>query len=141
MVNFPHHYNPREGIFRMIRQHIANMSPDIIEMLMALTTMIGLKSSLVVDGEVTAADRAFVENNPELLMEVEKLKELHEITSFPIPVDPILLEKHITTALSSFTKDGEIIPFRRHKFVQRGALLAAAAAAVGAAQRQRSMFR
>ena len=54
MVNFPHHFNPSEGIFRMIRQHIANMSPDIIEMLMALTTMIGLKSSLVVDGEVTA---------------------------------------------------------------------------------------
>ena len=65
--------------------------------------------SAYLDGEVTAADRAFVENNPELLMEVEKLKELHEITSFPIPVDPILLEKHITTALSSFTKDGEII--------------------------------
>ena len=53
MVNFPNNFNPSEGIFRMVRQHISNMAPDIIEMLFALTTMIGLKNSLIVSGEVT----------------------------------------------------------------------------------------
>ena len=85
--------------------------------------------SAYLDGEVTEEERAFIEENPDLLEEVDKLKEIKKVTSSLIPIDPILQEKHLAKALSSIPKDGKIIPFRQQKFIQRGAFLAAAAAA------------
>ena len=86
--------------------------------------------SAYLDGEVTEEERAFIEENPDLLEEVEKLKEIQEVTSSPIPIDPLLQEKHLAKALSSLPKGGKVIPFRQQKMVQRGTLLAVAAAAV-----------
>ena len=86
--------------------------------------------SAYLDGEVTEEERAFIEKTPELLVEVEKLKKIQEITSSTLPIDPILQEKHLTKALSSLPKEGKIIPFRQKKLIQRGGLLAVAAAAV-----------
>ena len=86
--------------------------------------------SAYLDGEVTEEERAFIEENPDLLKEVEKLKEIQEVTSSPIPIDPLLQEKHLAKALSSLPKGGKVIPFRQQKMVQRGTLLAVAAAAV-----------
>lgn len=86
--------------------------------------------SAYLDGEVTEEERAFIEKTPELLVEVEKLKKIQEITSSTLPIDPILQEKHLTKALSSLPKEGKIIPFRQKKIIQRGGLLAVAAAAV-----------
>ena len=86
--------------------------------------------SAYLDGEVTEEERAFIEENPELLKEIEKLKEIQEVTSSPIPIDPLLQEKHLAKALSSLPKGGKIIPLRQQKMVQRGTLLAVAAAAV-----------
>ena len=86
--------------------------------------------SAYLDGEVTEEERAFIEENPDLLKEVEKLKEIQEVTSSPIPIDPLLQEKHLAKALSSLPKGGKVIPFRQKKMVQRGTLLAVAAAAV-----------
>ena len=86
--------------------------------------------SAYLDGEVTEEERAFIEENPDLLKEVEKLKEIQEVTSSPIPIDPLLQEKHLAKALSSLPKGGKIIPLRQQKMVQRGTLLAVAAAAV-----------
>ena len=85
--------------------------------------------SAYLDGEVTEEERAFIEENPDLLKEVEKLKEIQEVTSSPIPIDPLLQEKHLAKALSSLPKGGKVIPFRQQKMVQRGTLLAVAAAA------------
>ena len=86
--------------------------------------------SAYLDGEVTEEERAVVEKTPELLVEVEKLKKIQEITSSTPPIDPILQEKHLTKALSSLPKHGKILPFRQKKLIQRGGLLAVAAAAV-----------
>ncbi len=86
--------------------------------------------SAYLDGEVTEEERAFIEKTPELLVEVEKLKKIQEITSSTLPIDPILQEKHLTKTLSSLPKEGKIIPFRQKKLIQRGGLLAVAAAAV-----------
>ena len=86
--------------------------------------------SAYLDGEVTEEERAFIEENPDLLKEVEKLKEIQEVTSSPMPIDPLLQEKHLAKALSSLPKGGKVIPFRQQKMVQRGTLLAVAAAAV-----------
>ena len=86
--------------------------------------------SAYLDGEVTEEERAFIEENPDLLKEVEKLKKIQEVTSSPIPIDPLLQEKHLAKALSSLPKGGKVIPFRQQKMVQRGTLLAVAAAAV-----------
>ena len=86
--------------------------------------------SAYLDGEVTEEERAFIEENPDLLKEVEKLKEIQEVTSSPIPIDPLLQEKHLAKALSSLPKGGKVIPLRQQKMVQRGTLLAVAAAAV-----------
>ena len=85
--------------------------------------------SAYLDGEVTEEERAFVENNPDLLVEVKKLKKIQEITSSTVPIDPILQEKHLTKALSALPKGGKIVPFRQKKIIQRGGLLAVAAAA------------
>ena len=82
------------------------------------------------DGEVTEEERAFVEENPDLLKEVEKLKIIQGVTSSPIPIDPLLQEKHLAKALSSLPKSRKVIPFRQQKMIQRGTLLAVAAAAV-----------
>ena len=79
---------------------------------------------------MTEEERAFIEENPDLLKEVEKLKIIQGITSSPIPIDPLLQEKHLAKALSSLPKDGKVIPFRQQKMIQRGTLLAVAAAAV-----------
>ena len=86
--------------------------------------------SAYLDGEVTEEERAFIEKTPELLVEVENLKKIQEITSSTLPIDPILQEKHLAKALSSLPKEGKIIPFRQKKLIQRGGLLAVAAAAV-----------
>ncbi len=86
--------------------------------------------SAYLDGEVTEEERALIEKTPELLVEVEKLKKIQEITSSTLPIDPILQEKHLIKALSSLPKEGKIIPFRQKKLIQRGGLLAVAAAAV-----------
>ena len=86
--------------------------------------------SAYLDGEVTEEERAFIEKTPELLVEVENLKKIQEITSSTLPLDPILQEKHLAKALSSLPKEGKIIPFRQKKLIQRGGLLAVAAAAV-----------
>ncbi len=86
--------------------------------------------SAYLDGEVTEEERALVEKTPELLVEVENLKKIQEITSSTLPLDPILQEKHLAKALSSLPKEGKIIPFRQKKLIQRGGLLAVAAAAV-----------
>ncbi len=85
--------------------------------------------SAYLDGEVTQEERAFIEENPDLVKEVEKLKEIQKITSSPIPVDPLLQEKHLTKALSSLPESEKVIPFRQQKMIQRGTLLAVAAAA------------
>ena len=85
--------------------------------------------SAYLDGEVTKEERAFIEENPDLLKEVDKLKEIKKVTSSLIPIDPILQEKHLAKALSSLPKDGKVIPFRQQKLIQRGAFLAVAAAA------------
>ena len=85
--------------------------------------------SAYLDGEVTQEERAFIEENPDLVKEVEKLKEMQKIISSPLSIDPILQEKHLAKALSSFPEGGKVIPFRQQKLVQRGALLAVAAAA------------
>ena len=85
--------------------------------------------SAYLDGEVTQEERAFIEENPDLVKEVEKLKEMQKILSSPLSIDPILQEKHLAKALSSFPEGGKVIPFRQQKLVQRGALLAVAAAA------------
>ncbi|MAV20874.1 MAG: hypothetical protein CL417_05015 [Acidimicrobiaceae bacterium] len=86
--------------------------------------------SAYLDGEVTQEERAFIEENPDLVKEVEKLKEIQKITSSPIPIDPLLQEKHLAKALSSLPEGGKVIPFIQQKMVQRGTLLAVAAAAV-----------
>ena len=86
--------------------------------------------SAYLDGEVTQEERAFIEENPDLVKEVEKLKEIQKITSSPIPIDPLLQEKHLAKALSSLPKSRKVIPFRQQKMIQRGTLLAVAAAAV-----------
>ena len=86
--------------------------------------------SAYLDGEVTEEERAFVEENPDLLKEVEKLKIIQGVTSSPIPIDPLLQEKHLAKALSSLPKSRKVIPFRQQKMIQRGTLLAVAAAAV-----------
>ena len=85
--------------------------------------------SAYLDGEVTEEERAFVEESPDLLKEVEKLKKIQKITSSPTPIDPVLQEKHLAKALSSLPKGGKVIPFRQQKIIQRGTLLAVAAAA------------
>ena len=85
--------------------------------------------SAYLDGEVTKKERAFIEESPDLLKEVEKLKEIKKVTSSLIPIDPILQEKHLANAVSSLPKDGKVIPFRQQKLIQRGAFLAVAAAA------------
>ena len=85
--------------------------------------------SAYLDGEVTQEERAFIEENPDLVKEVEKLKEMQKILSSPLSIDPILQEKHLAKALSSFPEGAKVIPFRQQKLVQRGALLAVAAAA------------
>ena len=85
--------------------------------------------SAYLDGEVTKKERAFIEESPDLLKEVDKLKEIKEVTSSLIPIDPILQEKHLANAVSSLPKDGKVIPFRQQKLIQRGAFLAVAAAA------------
>ena len=85
--------------------------------------------SAYLDGEVTKKERAFIEESPDLLKEVDKLKEIKKVTSSLIPIDPILQEKHLANAVSSLPKDGKVIPFRQQKLIQRGAFLAVAAAA------------
>ena len=57
--------------------------------------------SAYLDGEVTEEERAFIEENPDLLKEVEKLKEIQEVTSSPIPIDPLLQAQHLAKALYS----------------------------------------
>ena len=86
--------------------------------------------SAYLDGEVTEEERAFIENNPLLLLEVEKLKEITESTSSMVPIDPVLQEKHINKALSLLPKNTKVVPLRRRKVTQRGALVAVAAAAL-----------
>ncbi len=86
--------------------------------------------SAYLDGEVTEEERAFIENNPLLLSEVEKLKEITESTSSIVPIDPVLQEKHINKALSLLPKNTKVVPLRRRKVTQRGALVAVAAAAL-----------
>ena len=86
--------------------------------------------SAYLDGEVTEEERAFIENNPLLLSEVEKLKEITESTSSMVPIDPVLQEKHINKALSLLPKNTKVVPLRRRKVTQRGALVAVAAAAL-----------
>ena len=86
--------------------------------------------SAYLDGEVTQEERAFIEENPDLVKEVEKLKEIQKITSSPISIDPLLQEKHLAKALSSLPEGGKVIPFIQQKMVQRGTLIAVAAAAV-----------
>ena len=85
--------------------------------------------SAYLDGEVTKKERAFIEESPDLLKEVDKLKEIKKVTSSLVPIDPILQEKHLANAVSSLPKDGKVIPFRQQKLIQRGAFLAVAAAA------------
>tara|TARA_Y100001970_G_scaffold141539_1_gene174195 strand:+ start:6633 stop:7718 length:1086 start_codon:yes stop_codon:yes gene_type:complete len=85
--------------------------------------------SAYLDGEVTKEERAFIEDNPDVLKEVDKLKEIKKVTSSLLPIDPILQEKHLANALSSLPKDGKVIPFKQQKLIQRGAFLAVAAAA------------
>ena len=46
--------------------------------------------SAYLDGEVTKKERAFIEESPDLLKEVDKLKEIKKVTSSLIPIDPIL---------------------------------------------------
>ena len=86
--------------------------------------------SAYLDGEVTEEERAFIENNPLLLSEVEKLKEITESTSSMVPIDPVLQEKHINKALSLLPKNTKVVPLRLRKVTQRGALVAVAAAAL-----------
>ena len=64
--------------------------------------------SAYLDGEVTQEERAFIEENPDLVKEVEKLKEIQKITSSPIPIDPLLQEKHLAKALSSLPEGGKV---------------------------------
>ena len=85
--------------------------------------------SAYLDGEVTKKERAFIEESPDLLKEVDKLKEIKKVTSSLVPIDPILQEKHLANAVSSLPKDGKVIPFRQQKLIQRGTFLAVAAAA------------
>ena len=86
--------------------------------------------SAYLDGEVTEEERALVENDPVLLSEVEKLQKIIDVTSSLLPIDPELREKHLREAVSQFSKDNAVIPFRQRKSIQGGLLIAAAAAAI-----------
>ena len=86
--------------------------------------------SAYLDGEVTEEERAFVESTPTLLLEVEKLQKITEVTSSITPIDPVLREKHLREAISHFPNEATVVPFRQRKNTQRGLLLAAVAAAL-----------
>ena len=42
--------------------------------------------SAYLDGEVTKKERAFIEESPDLLKEVDKLKEIKKVTSSLVPI-------------------------------------------------------